>query len=114
MAVQSRRDGWASRAVSAVPSGLDHLGNARPNVETLGYCRMSLRDKVFVDYFKSIFRFESLVALVPLVLSSVLRAARCLSCWTQSNSLIRYSASHMECLFRQGSPLDICKSLIIK
>src|SRR5438093_12718364 len=68
-----------SRAVSAVSSGLDDLGTDPPNVETLGYCRMSLRDKVFVDYFKSIFRIES---LVPLVLSSVLRAARRLRCWT--------------------------------
>src|SRR5206468_12465261 len=38
-----------SRAVSAVPSGLDDLGTDQPNVETLGYCRMSLRDKVSVD-----------------------------------------------------------------
>jgi len=34
-----------SRADSAVPSGLDDLGTDQPNVETLGYCRMSLRDK---------------------------------------------------------------------
>src|SRR5438552_15256947 len=39
-----------ARAVSAVPSGLDDLGTDQPNVETLGYCRMSLRDRVFVDY----------------------------------------------------------------
>src|SRR5213592_3407509 len=55
-----------SHAVSAVPSGLDDLGTDQPNVETLGYCRMSLRDKVFVDYFKSIFRFESLGGIGPI------------------------------------------------
>ena len=29
---------------SAVPFGTNPLRNAPPNVETLGYCRMSLRD----------------------------------------------------------------------
>jgi len=54
-----------SRAVSAVPSGLDDLGTDRPNVETLGYCRMSLRDKAFVASFFNLFsRFEILVAFV--------------------------------------------------
>jgi len=47
-----------SRAVSAVPSGLDDLGTDQPNVETLGYCRMSLRDKVFVDYLTPFFHFS--------------------------------------------------------
>ena len=45
-------------AVSAVPSGLDDLGTDQPNVETLGYARMSLRDKVCVDcYLFSMFSF---------------------------------------------------------
>src|SRR6266853_2902432 len=35
-----------SHAVSAVPSGLN-LSITQPNVETLGYCRMSLRDRGF-------------------------------------------------------------------
>src|SRR2546428_5982884 len=38
-----------SRAVSAVPSGLDDLDTAQPNVETLGYCRMSLRDRIIIN-----------------------------------------------------------------
>src|SRR2546427_11380879 len=54
---QSSPEGTAegSRAVSAVPSGLDDLGTDQPNVETLGYCRMSLRDEVFVDYLSPSF-----------------------------------------------------------
>jgi len=34
-----------SRPISAVPSGLNRLGTDQPNVETLGYYRMSLRDR---------------------------------------------------------------------
>ena len=34
------------RADSAVPSGLPLLLLVVPNVETLGYCRMSLRDRL--------------------------------------------------------------------
>ena len=47
-----------SRAVSAVPLGLDDLGTDQPNVETLGYCRMSSRDKTFVDSLSLVSRFE--------------------------------------------------------
>ena len=51
---QSSPEGTAegSRAVSAVPSGLDDLGTDQPNVETLGYCRMSLR---VLSVFHSLF-----------------------------------------------------------
>src|SRR6266576_5144930 len=52
-----------ARAVSAVPSGLDDLRADQPNVETLGYCRMSLQDKIFVDFLSPFFRFEIVVAL---------------------------------------------------
>jgi hypothetical protein len=46
-----------SRAVSAVPSGLHHIGTDQPNpaLAGLGYCRMSRRDKVFVDYLSPFF-----------------------------------------------------------
>src|SRR5213592_4521148 len=52
-----------SRAVSAVPSGLDDLGTDQPNVETLGYCRMSLRDKVSVDCLSPFFGLKIVMAL---------------------------------------------------
>ncbi len=45
MVVSPEGTAEGSRAVSAVPSGLDDLGTDQPNVETLGYCRMSLRDR---------------------------------------------------------------------
>ena len=47
-----------ARAVSAVPSGLDDLGTDQPNVETLGYCRMSLRDRTLVDSLSLVSGFE--------------------------------------------------------
>ena len=47
MVVSPEGTAEGSRAVSAVPSGLDDLGTDQPNVETLGYCRMSLRDRDF-------------------------------------------------------------------
>jgi hypothetical protein len=42
---KSRRDGRPWPPSSAVPSGRATLRAQQPNVETLGYCRMSLRDK---------------------------------------------------------------------
>src|SRR2546430_1092211 len=38
---------------SAVPSGLILLPSLLPNVETLGYCRKSLRDKDFATFYQS-------------------------------------------------------------
>jgi hypothetical protein len=45
----------AMRDFSAVPSGLNHLGRPLPNVETLGYCRVSLRDSSPGLYFQKYF-----------------------------------------------------------
>src|SRR5438552_9397184 len=39
-----------ARGLSAVPSGLDVFRSLVPNVETLGYSRMSLRDKSFYPF----------------------------------------------------------------
>ena len=45
MVVSPEGTAEASRAVSVVPSGLEDLCTDQPNVETLGYCRISLRDR---------------------------------------------------------------------
>src|SRR5437667_6175957 len=42
------------RDQSAVPSGLSPVGRCFPNVETLGYYRMSLRDKESDTFSKSL------------------------------------------------------------
>src|SRR5437867_3824466 len=49
---------------SVVPSGLDHLGHGYPTLKlkTLGCCRLSLRDRAFVD-LRLDFPFQILVAL---------------------------------------------------
>jgi hypothetical protein len=44
-ALKSRRDGRPLACPFIRPFGLNRLGLRSPNVETLGYCRMSLRDK---------------------------------------------------------------------
>ena len=49
-------------AISAVPSGLGRTGGELPNLERLGYCRRSLRDRPFVD-FQVHFQLQILLAL---------------------------------------------------
>ena len=48
-----QKTGFRSRA-SAVPPGLWGAPTTRPSVETLGYCRMSLRDRILPEFPKGI------------------------------------------------------------